>query len=132
MEVGLLWFNDMLPKHFEEGADTKYGYQKRSDKYLKFKRKKAGRGNKYQNKPLTLTGLTRDMATRNARVVANGNQVTITYKVPAYAGAGGKSSFVRQEMKKVTTAEKKTMTRLFMRKFTELQEADNTKVRETV
>ena len=76
--VAFFWHLKILPEHFEEGADTKYRYRPRSEKYLKSKRKRG-------KPPLVLTGITKQMATRSALIRATKKGATVRFELPAKA-----------------------------------------------
>jgi hypothetical protein len=53
--VGGLWYEDILPLHFEMSAITKYRYVKRTDDHLRKKRRRYG-----HERPNVFTGRLRD------------------------------------------------------------------------
>lgn len=126
--VGVMWFKNILPKHFEDGAETEYNYRPRSARYIKRKRRLAARGLKYKNKPLQFTGNTKNMATNYARIVATGNQCTVTYKVPSYIGPYGKSKDVGQEMQMLSQADEQALQRAFDKELGIALQEDTTQV----
>lgn len=126
--VGTLWFNNILPKHFEEGADMLYDYRPRSPRYIKRKKRLAARGLKYKNKPLQFTGTTKNMATSRARIVATGNQCTVSYNVPAYIGPYGKSKFIGEEMQRLSKRDEQALQRAFDKEMGIALEEDTTQV----
>jgi len=75
------WHKRMLPGHFKVGADTKYGYKPRSQKYLKRKsRRRRGR----ENLPLVWTGLTREQTRRYVSIRSGPKRTTGTMQAPSY------------------------------------------------
>lgn len=126
--VGEMWFKNILPKHFEEGADLEYNYKPRSPRYIKRKRRLAARGLKYKNKPLQYTGNTKNMATSRARIAATGNQCTVTYTVPSYIGPYGKSKFIGEEMQRLSQADEQALQRAFDKEMGIALQEDTTQV----
>lgn len=78
--IGTKWTEDMLPNHFKVAATAKYGYQKRTDKYL---RRKLRAGHGYT--PLVYTGLLkRSLVNFAQRVMAFPTRATVRLVGPSY------------------------------------------------
>jgi len=58
-----LWHREMLPKHFEEGADNVYKYERRTRRYVERKQRQKG-----HKRPLVWSGASRDMALRKIEI----------------------------------------------------------------
>lgn len=69
-EAAALWHRQDLPKHFEEGASSRYGYKARDQKYRRRKQRKKGHG-----RPLEWSGELKRAVTRMARIT--GSRLTV-------------------------------------------------------
>lgn len=73
------WHENILPRHFARGAKQRYGYQDRSDKYNRWKRKKFG-----HSRPLEKTGQLKRQVLRRARISGTSKRATVTMDAPRY------------------------------------------------
>jgi len=63
------WHEDMMPDHFEDGADEKYSYQPRTQKYINHKMKRFG-----QDRSLVYTGQSMRAAKSGIRISSRANR----------------------------------------------------------
>lgn len=78
--IGKKWTEDMLPEHFKVSAAAKYGYAKRSEKYVtrKYREKRSAT-------PLVYTGLLkRILLNFSQRVMAFPTRATVRLVGPSY------------------------------------------------
>lgn len=89
-----------LPKHFKGGASERYGYRRRSAKYVERKRKKYG-----HSIPLVWTGGTRDAVLANVKITAtrNGGRLKTRGRMPM-------SAEMRGEIERITPDEIRELT----------------------
>ncbi len=81
-DIALFWHTEIFPSHFTPGAESRYGYEPRSKKYLA-KKRKYGRGQgKYVSN--VFTGMSKRWMTSLAKVSATGNTATVNMPAPAY------------------------------------------------
>jgi hypothetical protein len=73
------WHNETLPGHFTPAAVARYGYRKRTKKYMIQKAKKRGNQN-----PLMWTGDLRRQAMRRAKITGTSKSATATMTTPWY------------------------------------------------
>jgi hypothetical protein len=86
--MGIKWAADLLPEHFGAGAGQRFGYAKRTEKYLRRKDILRARGLAIggRHDDLLLTGRLRESVLRSARnlIAAYPTRVTITMHGPPY------------------------------------------------
>lgn len=75
-----------IPWHFQSFAKKKYGYAKRSSRYLAWKEKVIPGEDGTQD--LVFTGKTRSEVTRNRTIAATPKGATLRMKIPIQGGAG--------------------------------------------
>lgn len=82
-DIGTFWHHQIMPEHFTPGAETRYGYEKRTEGYLKGEKKRKGIG---QGKWVAnlLTGRTVRMMTHGATFTPTTRGVTIRMPAPRY------------------------------------------------
>ena len=78
-EVGEYWHRHMLEPHFQPGAEVKYGYHSRQEKWRARKVRQTG-----QDVDLVFTGRMRDMMTSFARISGTSKRVRIQMDGPDY------------------------------------------------
>ena len=84
------WHRQMLPKHFQVGASSKYGYKQRTSSYLAYKRRQARNPNARRKvlgrgeTPLVFTGLMRDLLKRKQVVRAYPTRSSLNMAGPRY------------------------------------------------
>ena len=85
-EVGRVFLRELQPKHFQPGAAARYGYRRRSEKYLKRKRQLAQRGQAIEGgrTDLVLSGLLRRAVTQFAQVRGFPTRATVSAPLPSY------------------------------------------------
>jgi len=99
------WHEKDLPKHFRQGAEFKYGYAKRSARYLKRKeRKLSSRGRPLVYTTLSLRQLTRFINIRGTAVRATG-----TMHAPSYFRKRSGGPDLRKELTTVLQTEAEAM-----------------------
>ena len=84
--VGAMFLREIQPRHFQPGAASRYGYRRRSEKYLRRKRQLAARGIAIEGgrTDLVLTGLLRRAVTQFGRVRGFPTRATVTAPLPGY------------------------------------------------
>jgi hypothetical protein len=97
-EAGMLWHRRYLPDHFRSGSASKYGYQKRTAKYMKRKAHKKG-----HQTPLVFSGDLKRSATRMAHVGGTSKQVKVSMDAPWYATRSWKTRGTMPDMSKEMT-----------------------------
>lgn len=107
---------DLLPLHFEAGAQQRFRYQFRSKQYNRRKQRIFG-----HQKPLVFTGRMRQSVLRTARVTATSKGA----KVQANTGTRGfrSAEWRRQrklELEAVTKQQQRTISDNYSKRFTEL------------
>jgi len=90
-----LWHEKFLPMHFREGASGRYGYRKRSVKYMIRKRRRRG-----HSRPLVWTNQMREMLTRERQESAlkNKARASIRMRGPRYLRSEGRPSAGQPDM----------------------------------
>lgn len=92
-KAGQEWHAEMLPDHFKKDAQKKYNYQRRTSKYLAWKKKKWASRRPLKNGQYiegsgetdnVLTGDMRDLLTRTAVVRGYPTRVTVQMDGPRY------------------------------------------------
>jgi len=85
-----LWHRKYMPMHFREGASQRYGYQRRTVKYMIRKRRQKG-----HSRPLVWTGEMRRMLTRERQEKALKNRAAASIKMrgPFYLRREGQAAF---------------------------------------
>jgi hypothetical protein len=85
-EAGQYWFDHFLGRHWDAGANEKYGYQPRTFGWLRAKQRiAAARGYPAGGKvPLLFTGTAREDLRRFALVRSFPSRVTVTMRGPLY------------------------------------------------
>jgi len=91
-EAGIVWHEEIAPKHFLKSAVNEYDYQKRDPQYAR--RKNSSKkvfdedGNPRRagpsQLPLVWSGTMRRMITQNASIKANSKRVNVVMKGPKY------------------------------------------------
>jgi hypothetical protein len=71
--------------HFRRGASTRYGYKRRSSKYVKEKRRITG-----QAQPLVFSGATRESVQQNFKVQGTSTRGAKLTRVAAFKGGSGR------------------------------------------
>jgi len=102
-KVGETWVKKFQRRHFETGAATKYGYARRSAKWMRRKREAVERGWAWDSKtrqrvavtssarlPLVWTGRMKEMALAAQRIEAFTTNVRVKMKAPYYVTMRGK------------------------------------------
>lgn len=82
-----------IPDHFKSGAATKYGYARRSPKYLKQK-ERLGRG----SLPLVFSGRTQSEITGSRTIRATGTKGATLLMRASFPGASGNFRFKRGQI----------------------------------
>ena len=77
MDMAHTWHKEMVPKHFQAGAERKYGYKKRGSKYQRWKQRR-------NKPPLVASGRTRNAAKAMVRVTGSYKAVRARLFVPRY------------------------------------------------
>jgi len=95
LEMARLWHDRFLPRHFEPGAEAKYGYQERVESYLKKKMRKHG-----HNMPLVFSGRLRSELTSNVMYQVTRTKVKATLQ-PGFVGTQGKKATTYSIRKKL-------------------------------
>lgn len=114
-DAGGLWHRRYLPMHFKEGSGNKYKYKPRTQKYMRYKRKKMG-----HRRPLEFTGTLRRETTRMATISGSSKRMSVTMSVGMskawYAGVKYKSRGTMPDLAKelttVTRAETKKLAKV--------------------
>lgn len=75
--MGEVWFNEILPKHFERDAIVKYFYQPRTAKYTHRKKRKFGHEN-----PLVYTGQAKAVLMSGYTIKSSPRRVEVKLKSP--------------------------------------------------
>lgn len=86
-DCGQEWHKKYLPRHFRRGADTRYGYRKRTDKYLQRKTRDARRGRAIEQglTPLVYSGQLRRTLTQSATIRSFPSRFKVEMTSPTYA-----------------------------------------------
>lgn len=89
------WHKNILPRHFKKGAQDRYGYQERTEQYLRRKARRFGRSpeqwESMRDFPLAFSGNLRRRITRFAQVKAFPTRFTVKMFGPFYVGGKPKS-----------------------------------------
>lgn len=107
-EIARFWHKEIFPSHFTPGAESRYGYEPRSKKYMA-KKLKYGRG---QGKYVAnvFTGMSKRWMTTSDDFRGTGNTMTVHMKAPDYfrkpfvgtgRTPGGKSFTIKRQPDKV-------------------------------
>jgi len=80
------WHASMLPRHFEQNARARYGYQPRTPGYQESKVRAVMRGKARGGMDLVFSGLTRDSAMKRPLIKAFPTRARIDLLVPPYIG----------------------------------------------
>lgn len=85
-DAGLKWHQEYLPRHFKPGASSRYGYRKRSEKYLARKVRDARRGKATEGgaAPLVYSGLLKRSLTSLAEIRGFPSRFTVYMTSPSY------------------------------------------------
>lgn len=114
LAMGEIWRDQLAPEHFEPNARYVFGYQPRTQKYLKRKRilGETGKAEDGGNTDLVLTGRARRMV-RNATVTATPNKTTVRHFMPVYFGRPPRSSspIMRMEMLRISRRQEKILSK---------------------
>ena len=127
-EVGLMYFKKILPKHFKSENEHEYNYKQRSTKYLKYKRKKA-RKKGQTDSPLVFRGTLRRMLLNNGNVRATSKRVVIRSQVPSYIGRAGVNSYISDELKQLSKADRRRISMTFGNVYSKLLKEEKFKER---
>ncbi len=88
--MGEYWHKNILPRHFKKGAQDRYGYQERTESYLKRKARRFGRSTEQwesmRDFPLAFSGNLRRRITRFKQVRAFPTRFTVRMFGPFYVG----------------------------------------------
>lgn len=120
--AGQLWHTEILPSHFEEGAQQRYGYTARKRFYRDKKRRLFGHG-----RPLVFTGTLRRQVLRSSRIKSVGvsrknGGVKVRVFGPRYLRQyrrDGRQPDKASELGSVTREEARRMEKLMERLLTE-------------
>ena len=121
-EVGVLWQQEMLPKHFTEEGAREYRYQPRTPKYMQRKMREKG-----HQDPLVFSGRSRFLSKiPDIRPTSKG--VRIVIRVPAlnFRPKPGAPP-MRQELTRMSSNDRRRITRLMSRRSPELINEDKTR-----
>lgn len=113
----LAWHRRFLPMHFRSGAASKYGYKRRSKRYITRKVKKVGTA-----APLYFTGLLRRQVRRTPRQSGTAKRGRIAMTVPWYAGLKIRTRNapdIRAEILKIVRSEENRLVRAMETKLAE-------------
>jgi len=133
-ELGEMWHEKYLGRHFEEGAEQKYGYQPRASKYQAYK---ARRG----LPPLVLSGTLRDLMLGHHVTRAYPSRFVVRMWGPRYAtmrprppdrGGTNLRPALGPEIVRVAPDEEREMARFASKRFAELLEAETGTSTETI
>lgn len=81
-DIALFWHTEIFPAHFTPGAETRYGYEPRSKKYLAVKaRKGVGQGRYAAN---IFTGQSRRRMTQLKTITSTSGTATVRMDAPTY------------------------------------------------
>lgn len=121
-EAGEHWQRSMLPKHFQSGAAKRYGYKRRSPKYVKSKPNRPG-VKKGGRVPLVLTGLTELLMRRRQIVKAFPTRATLDIPGPRYVAMRRKDPRLPNLGEEITAVDQRDeteLTALYDRRLTDL------------
>jgi len=85
--IGSLWHKEFLPRHFRRGAQRRYGYQRRSQRYLKRKQRAAERGmipRSSLGKPLVFTGVSEEQISRRSDITSTSKRARVKMSAPKH------------------------------------------------
>ena len=82
-DIALYWHTELFPAHFTPGAETRYGYEKRTKRYMEGTKRRYGRGQgKYVSN--LFTGESRRRMTQLKTITGTSNTSTVRMDAPAY------------------------------------------------
>lgn len=90
--AGLYWHTRILPKHFTRSARRRYGYQPRTEKYVRQKLRRYGSGT-----DLVKTGALKRQVTRRSAITGTSKKMTVHLRGPSYFHMFPKGSRVNPE-----------------------------------
>jgi len=133
-EVGKYWQDKMLPRHFEQGAAERYGYQSRSEKYKKRKASKFRRGLAAAlDIDLVMTGRSREDLSRPAAIRAYPTRFTLTmratrsyFRMRPYKS---RHPAMGEEVTRVTEPEQSDLASFAKKRLPQLIEEENSRTR---
>ena len=108
------WHDEMLERHFEPGAQQRYGYQRRTIGYLRRKQNyQARRGLGDANRPLQFTGQLRRRVTRQITISGSNKRVVGRMPAPWYVTANHAGNYpdLEKELTRVNHAEERELGR---------------------
>lgn len=73
------WHRTVMPRHFQRSARRRYGYKPRTEKYVKQKIRKYGRGT-----DLILTGLLKQRVLRSHTIRGTSKRISVIMNGPSY------------------------------------------------
>lgn len=124
--MGERWVRDYLPFHFEQAAYTRYGYEGRTEKYVRWKRKFLhhnkplvfGRDPNKRSVPKPPGTTTKEMVDKSVKVTATKDHVSVKMRVPYYILQNNHlGDRLGQELTKTTQTEVDILGRWFAEKM---------------
>lgn len=123
-ELGRMWHEQMLPRHFKPGAASEYGYRRRSRSYVKRKRRQKGHA-----RPLEFSGRLKRQVLSSRRVSSlrgrkgdgSGGRVKITVNGPRYLKnfrSAPNQPDLAAELRAVSPREERKLTKTMDRRLT--------------
>lgn len=82
-DIALFWHTELFPAHFTPGADSRYGYEPRTKKYLSGSKRIKGRGQGRYVLNL-LTGESRRRMTQLKKITSTSGTATVRMDAPTY------------------------------------------------
>ncbi len=109
LDIALFWHTELFPAHFTPGAESRYGYEARTKRYLSFKRSHGvGQGRYVAN---IFTGQSRRRMTHIKTITGTSSTATVRMDAPTYfrkpavgtfTGKDGRTFTIKRQPDKVS------------------------------